>query len=186
MRRKAFTLIELLIALLMLSVIMVGIAMFFDRSAKNAFTVQSQQRANMQLMHVVELIDDDLVKAGYGGVAASGLAPVEWDATTKTLTIRYVNYDDPSCVNVSWGSSASCDWTVQYALISNNLDRSVNGGTFEALFDPAVAKVLNFNATVNTSNTRPVVNFEITVQVESFNGTPKIEKLGDQVVIMNW
>ncbi|NPB03896.1 MAG: hypothetical protein GXO39_05735 [Thermotogae bacterium] len=185
--RKGLTLIELLIVVVFSFLVIAALMYFFSAALKTNIDVVRASRGGTSFFQIAEIINSDIVKAGYGIDNQTVYIPVEWDATNSTLLVRYVNYDDPACKTETFkdGVNDDCDYQVKYIFKNNNLyrqedKRADNTWTNKyPMFDPDIVKITSFNVSVNA--TSHVVSYSITGKVDD-----KDFSIGDTIICRNW
>ncbi|WP_457566935.1 prepilin-type N-terminal cleavage/methylation domain-containing protein [Desulfurobacterium sp.] len=186
--RSGFTLLEVVVAMVIGIIIMAAAVIFFSYGYKQLDTTMKTSRGNISVFNVVEIIDSDLRKAGYGGVAAAGITPVSGNGSaTDPLTIYYIDYTDTAnnCDNQTWSTANPvCKYKIEYYLNSNNIIRRVyqkatGTGTGASMFDSNIVTVDTFNVTVDSTN--HTVSYTISGKVKDKSFT-----IGDEVICRNW
>ncbi|OMH41339.1 PilW family protein [Desulfurobacterium indicum] len=184
--RAGFTLIELIVGTIIALIIMAAAVIFFSFGYRQMDTTMKTSRGNISVFNVIEIIDSDLRKAGYGGVASAGLIPVSGTGTlADPLTIYFIDYTKTGCDNQTWtNASLTCKYKIEYYLNNNNIIRKVyrgaiGSGTAASMFDGNIVTINTFNASVDSNN--HTVSYTITGKVrnETFS-------IGDKVICRNW
>jgi prepilin peptidase dependent protein B len=195
--RKGFTLIELLVGA-SIGIIVIGFSIILlSFGYRLILDTISFSRGNTSVFQVVEIINSDLRKTGYGIEDTSTYPPVEWENDTKTLTIRYVDYekdlngdDIPDCENETFGdnNTPQCDYIITYQFKDNNLYRSVdeeaNGSSSSAsMFDERIITVEHFTVDITDHK----VQYKIEGRIKSkFKNRDKEFSIGDTIICRNW
>ena len=175
--RKGITLIELVIAIFVGVLILAASVAFFSMVIKPIYRSIKLSEARTSLFQAIEIINSDLIKAGYG--LDNSTQPVLWDETEKKLTIKYVYYDKDNCTEKHFGEDSDCDYIVVYKLDSNNLKRRVNSSELVGMFSSSNIKVLDFKVKINKVSKEVSYTIKATVLDKNLN-------LGDNVVCRNW
>ena len=208
--RKGFTLIELLIGV-SIGIIVIGASIvLFSYGYRLISNTVSVSRGNTSVSYVVEIINSDLRKAGYGieNQTNPDCIPVKRDLEQKKLTIRYVDYEKdlnghniPDCENETFkdGNKNDCDYVIIYLFnaTSNNLYRSVDkkaDDTFSSpapMFDESIVEIDNFSVKIdnNTHIVKYVIKGRIKKIVKDKNGLDKKYvnlTIGDAIICRNW
>lgn len=140
MRRRAFTLIEILISLVVLSIILGIVFGFFSFSMKNIRELDTYQKAIIQIDNVDKILSWDFKRAGYHVNGTSPVTPTGKETTS--ITVKFVDYLKEGCENATYSESDNCSYTVTYTFTDNNLIRKVkkgsSNGTSAKLFDPSL------------------------------------------------
>jgi len=203
--RKGFTLIELLIGALIGAIVILASIVLFSYGYRLILKTISNSRSNTSIFQVVEIINYDLSKAGYGienqpDNCSTGNqtdnCPVNWIPENKTLVIKYVDYekdlngdDIPDCENEIFGDGnfSECDYEITYQLKNNNLyrivDKEADGNTPPPMpmFDGNLIKVEDFSVNSTTHSVEYTINGTIEIQGKEENFT-----IGDRVICRNW
>lgn len=183
MRRLGFTLTELLVIVVLSLFVVATVTSFFLYFQKRAIGSLVRARAGVSVFQAVEVINSDLIKAGYGISDDLAYKPVEWDAANKTLIIRYVDYQKSGCEGRKFAVGDSCSYIVKYRLFDNNLERLVDEKAdgkdtgFVGMFDVRRIKVKDFLVHINGN----VVDYSIVVYLEG-----KPFRIGSKVICRNW
>lgn len=184
--RKGFTLIELLVGALIGIIVIGATGFFFSYGYRLILNTLSTSRGNISIFQVVEIINSDLRKAGYGIEDPTTYHPIDWDS--GKLIIRYVDYEknDIDCENETFGdnNTPQCDYIIIYQLKNNNLYRSVdegaNGNSSSApMFDGNLIKIEGFFVSID--NTTHAVEYTINSTTQEGNFT-----IGDTIICRNW
>ena len=184
--RLGIALLELIVSMVIALTIMVAVVVFFSGGYKQAVSTMKTSEANLSIMNVVEIIDSDLRKAGYGSVSKFGLVPVSGVGSySDPLTIYYVDYTRPGCDNQKWDTAPSqCRYKIEYYLSNNNIVRRVfenatGAGLAASLFDSNIVKVTNFKVAIDTEN--HIVSYTISGKERN-----KDFKVNSEVICRNW
>jgi len=175
--RKGITLVELVIAIFVGVLILAASVAFFSMVIKPIYRSIKLSEARTSLFQAIEIINSDLIKAGYG--LDNSTQPVLWDKTEKELTIKYVDYDKDDCIRKHFGEDPNCDYVIIYKLDGNNLKRKVNSSKFVSMFVDSSIKVTGFKVNVNETSKEVSYIIETSVLDKNLN-------LGDSVVCRNW
>ncbi len=187
--RKGFTLVELLIVAVVSAVVVLAIFSFFSFSYKKIAEQEIKERVYNQILDAVEVINSDLLKAGYGIENPLNTLPINWISEDRTLVIKYVDYDIPDCVNETFREDDDCSYKVTYRLKDDNLKRGRDEGdnntqafTFP-IFDENVIKVEDFVVFVNCTLHRVdyTIKGKIKLREKSENFT-----ISNSVICRNW
>ena len=196
--KRGFTLIELLVGT-SIGIIVIGASIvLFSYGYRLISNTISISRGNTSVSYVVEIINSDLRKAGYGIVdqTDSNCTPVEWNSERKELTIRYVDYEKSGCKSENEtfkdGENDDCDYAITYCLTDdNNLKRTVhreanldNKGASARMFDENIIEVDNF--TVEIDNKTHIVKYVIKGIVKNIDKESANFTIGDTIICRNW
>ncbi|MEO2068942.1 MAG: hypothetical protein ABGX27_05465 [Desulfurobacteriaceae bacterium] len=169
MVRKGFSILELLIVAAIGLLVILGGLYFFSSGFKSLFSEVSTMRERTSILQAVELIESDLTKAGYGIADKTTYPPIEWDSSDKELSIRYVDFSDPSCELKNFSPGDDCSYIIYYELEDGKLIRKVDekaDGSFASapLFDEDKVKVSEFEVSYN--GTTKVINYKIVGEIK--------------------
>ncbi len=145
--KKGFSLIELLVVMVIALIISAGIITFFMASYKNFDKVIKINKGLSSVFNAMEILETDIRKAGYGFNSSATLSDYfQWDNSTHTLDLKFVDYQQDNCTNKTWADGTSCNYEISYKWEDDNLKRKVNSGSFVGMFDTNLVKVENFEA----------------------------------------
>ncbi|WP_457567797.1 prepilin-type N-terminal cleavage/methylation domain-containing protein [Desulfurobacterium sp.] len=188
-KKAAFTLIEVIVGMVIAVIIMAAAVAFFSFGYKQMDTTMKTSRGSISIFNVLEIIDSDLRKAGYGNVAAiTGTAPVSGNGSEiDPLTIKFVDYTEPTCDNATWNPGDPCSYIVKYYFKNSNIYRYVDKGANNPssilpaypMFDSKIVNINSFNVTINA--TSHIVSYTIEGKVKD-----KAFSIGDEVICRNW
>ena len=105
MRRKAFSLIELMIAIVVLSIASIGIYLFMDSSTRSWDTINLDTSIMDSMRHAAGIINLDLVQSNIGGTIQSG---TYWDSLTFQTPVGF------SAGATVWGAAGNAGWYYKY------------------------------------------------------------------------
>jgi len=194
--RKGFTLIELLIVGVVSAITLLVIFSFFSFSYKKITSQDIMVRVYNQIIDAIEVINSDLLKAGYGienppnGCPTGNqndTCPVDW--ISGVLVIKYVNYEKNNCDNATFKQNDNCSYEIRYYLNKENkLERrvikgAVGNGSAAPLFDENLVELENFTAPANDTFHRVdyTIKGKIRLGVKSQNFT-----VSDSIICRNW
>lgn len=166
---SGFTLVEVLIALLVGSLVMIGLISFFYNITENSKSTLSAGRLDRELNSVMEIITGDIHRAGYWATAdAGGTNPFMVDSDTdiavnagnNCITLTYDADGDGALPSIS---AAIDDERYGYRLdAANNViqfrpagavfDCATAAANWNNLTDPNVINVTAFTVTKNTNS----------------------------------
>ena len=198
--RKGFTLIEFLIGTSIGIVIIGALVSFFFYGHTIVLNKSSPEKRKMIFVfQVMEIINSDLRKAGYGikNQTMDNQTPVVTEL--KKITVRYVDYEKdlngdgiPDCENETFkdDKKKKCDYVVVYEFKKNKnnlyrrVDREADGNFTKPMpmFDESIIEIDNF--TVKIDNNTHVVKYVIKGRIkgrESSNFT-----IEDAIICRNW
>ena len=114
-----FTLIELLIALLLGIILITASIIFFTNAYREFYKKFKLLRQEMKALNVMEVIAQDIKKAGYG---LNETAPPAAECSGNTLILRFVDFTKSECANHTWEENdpSNCSYIIKYGLNSNN------------------------------------------------------------------
>ena len=182
--RNGLSLIELLVVIVIGLIIFAGMVLFFSSNYKLSLKTVARTKVNVSVFHALNLINMDLIKAGYGIRDTSKYPPVLWDTDNKKLIIRYVDYDREGCDNETYGNN-DCSFVVVYKLDDNKqmLYRAYhrNGvkDVYFPLFNGEIIKVKDFYVLINKYSHKVEYGMEL-----EYEG--KIYYINNTVVCRNW
>ncbi len=182
--KRAFSLVELLISLFISVLLLSSIAYIFNKFYSKLYASFLFQRSESSLLYISEILDHDILKAGYHYDGPG--EPVMWDSSAKELSIKFVDYEKSGCEDKKWSDNEpSCNYEIDYYLSNNQLIRSVdkdaNGTTQSSTILPPEITVLDFNVNLN----KPIIAYNVKVRIPSILGTKDIE-ISNVVLCHNW
>ncbi|RLG68501.1 hypothetical protein DRN93_02655 [archaeon] len=199
MNDKGLTLVELMIAIVIFVVVLMAALSFFSDSYEKIIMGNRYTAGKVALLHAAEIIDRDLIKAGFGMDPDGGdPSPVEWDGTNYELTVRYIDYDKSSPIDCedevlnngkTWTTvSSTCKYEIVYALeggIKRYVDEGADGNnTSYPMFDSGYVVINSFTASVSTpadTGSAATVSYIIEAEIES-----KEYKVSGKTICRNW
>ncbi len=184
MKGKGFSLLELIVAMFVSVLLFSVVGYVFSRFYLTIHRSFEINRKDSSLVYVSEIVNYDLMRAGYHYDGSGD--PVLWDSVNKKLTIRFVNYDNPSCETKFWSDDdPSCNYEIAYYLDNGQLYRSVDAG---ANGSAQVSSMLSNDISVvdfSVDLVRPKVEYTIKCQFQGLSST-KIFDLTNVVICHNW
>lgn len=157
-RQHGLSLVELMVAILISSLLLLGVLQLFGNSTESDRTVNALARVQEGGHAILEIIGTDARRAGYQGCSSiankTTVGSVTFPddalaAATKSVTFRYATRED---TGTDFSASNACDGAalhlraVTYAQCTNgtSLCMTLNGGSADPILDNAVLDSIFF------------------------------------------
>ncbi len=185
---KGITLVELLVYLAVCTLLLGAVTLFFTKLYNTLYKSVDINRNKTALIYASEIINYDLIRAGYN-YDVTDIDPVVWDDTDKTLSIRFVDYTKSGCENQLWSDGTDCNYIISYHFDENNkvlyrmIDKGADGLDLQSSIFPSSIEIDNFSVSVDSNN--KTVSYVIQY---SFSGlkTKKTSSISNHIICRNW
>ncbi|CAD5109033.1 PilW family protein [Zestomonas carbonaria] len=160
-RQKGLSLIELMIAILISSLLLLGVIQLFSNTTASDRTNTAMARVQESGRIALEIIGADARRAGYQGCSSAANKTTIGSLTfpdaalataTGSITFRYAT---PTNTGTLFGTNKACDNTTLYlnnvtysSCPSGNVQRickSINGGVADPILDNAAITAISFS-----------------------------------------
>ncbi len=185
---KGITLVELLISLAICALLLSAVTIIFTNLYNKLYRSVDINRANTAVIYTSEIINYDLIRAGYN-YDNSSIDPVIWYTSNKTLEIRFVDYTKSGCENEIWSNGTNCNYIIRYRFDSNNkvlyriVDVGADGTDLISSILPPQIEVDNFTVTVDSNN--KTVSYIIEYTFPGLRNERK-SNISNQIICRNW